>query len=111
MNKVLLRGRIVKDMEITSSKVPYTKFAIANNVRKDKTYFFNCIAFDKLAETMVNYCKKGQEVIIEGELTENSKNGVTYINVVVKNFEFIGQAKKLEKPLEVTPIDNEDSPF
>lgn len=106
MNKVLLRGRIVKDFEVIAGKVPYAKFTIANNVRKDKTYFFNCIAFDKLAETMSIYCKKGQEIILEGELSENTTNGKIYINIVVKNFEFIGNSKKVEKPSEVPSFDD-----
>lgn len=97
MNKVLLRGRIVRDFEVIAGKVPYAKFTLANNVRKDKTYFFDCIAFDKLGETMSIYCKKGQEIILEGELTENTTKGKTYINIVVKNFEFIGTTKKTEK--------------
>jgi single-stranded DNA-binding protein len=97
MNKVLLRGRIVKDFEVIAGKVPYAKFTLANNVRKDKTYFFNCIAFDKLGETMSIYCKKGQEILLEGELSENSVKGVTYYTIIVKNFEFIGQSKRTEK--------------
>ena len=71
MNQVILTGNITKEIltkDTTKGKV--ANFTIANN-RGEIASFFDCIAFDKRAETISTYCKKGDKVLIRGELTQD----------------------------------------
>lgn len=114
LNKVILRGRLVKDSILEFAKGKGTaicKFTLANNITKEKAIFINCVGFNKLAEIMGEHLKKGQEIIIEGQLNQNTYEGVTYTNIIVNQFEFIGSGKKVEKQLDVTPVDDVDRPF
>ncbi|HRV02757.1 MAG TPA: single-stranded DNA-binding protein [Mesotoga sp.] len=100
MNKIILSGNVVNDPELsfTNNGKQMAKFAIANNdARKfDKNaeaLFINCVAWDKTAEFMGNYCKKGTAVIIEGSLKINkwqardgAKKESTVINVTAVEF-------------------------
>lgn len=95
MNKIILSGNVVNDPEVslTNSGKQMAKFSIANNdARKfDKNaevLFVNCVAWDKTAEFIGNYCKKGTAVIIEGSLKVNkwqAKDGTkkesTFVNI------------------------------
>ena len=67
MNKIELTGRITKEIELryTQSNKAVGNFSLAVN-RKFKNQngeyeadFINCIVFDKLAETISQYVKKG----------------------------------------------------
>ena len=80
MNKIILLGRLVQDPEIryTSSNVPMTRFKIAVN-RSGKPQegqptadFFQITAWRHTAEFVQKYFTKGQQVLIEGYLRNNS---------------------------------------
>lgn len=127
LNKVMLQGRITKDVEVkyTTGADPkaYTMFSIAvNRAKKDEVDFINCKAWGKTAELISTWFKKGAECIIEGRLEVNSVNtdGVTktFTNVVVNNIYFTGGSKvapatktKEEGPRSVPMDDEEDLPF
>ncbi len=103
LNKVMLIGRFVRDPEIkyTQGGTAVANFSIANNKtytqagdKKEQTSFFNCIAWAKLGEIIVEYCKKGQRIGIEGRLQQRSwedQNGNkrSAVEVVVDNFQFL----------------------
>ncbi len=79
MNKVFLIGRLTKDPEIrvTATGKKVASFSIAVNEGKDAdgqemTQFFNCIAWEKLAEVLENYIPKGTKVAIIGSLKNRS---------------------------------------
>ena len=80
MNKVILMGRLTADPETryTQSNIPMTRFKIAVN-RPGKPQegqpsadFFNITAWRSTAEFVGKYFKKGQQVLIEGYLRNNS---------------------------------------
>ena len=101
MNKIELMGRLVNDVELKKGKsIEYSKFAIAVKRKgKDEVDFINCIAFGKVAESIVKYTEKGNRIIVEGSLQiENyeSKEGnkVTSVNVIVNDFYFVDFKQK-----------------
>ena len=75
MNKTLLTGRLTKDpaLEKTKNNISKCQFSIAVNrpiVRdgKKETDFITCIVWNKLAENLVKYQRKGNLIAIYGEL-------------------------------------------
>jgi single-strand DNA-binding protein len=82
VNKVILLGNVGKDPEIkyTPSGTAVANFSIATGERyKDKegqfqerTEWHNIVAWDKLAEIIGNYVKKGSKLYLEGRLQTRS---------------------------------------
>jgi single-strand DNA-binding protein len=98
MNKVIEIGRLTKDPELkyTQAGKAFCMFSIAVDDswgQDKKTYFFDCVAWGKLAETIANNLKKGRKVGIEGKLTQRQyeSNGQkrTAWNIVVNELEFL----------------------
>ncbi|WP_239733717.1 MULTISPECIES: single-stranded DNA-binding protein [unclassified Mammaliicoccus] len=73
-------GRITKDLELKESTngTKYLLFDIAvqrrfkNNEDEYESDFINCIAFNKTAEFINNYAKKGYLIGVEGEIQNNN---------------------------------------
>lgn len=126
MNKVYLIGRTTKDIEVsyTQSQKSYARFTLAVNRRgdDDKADFISCIAWNKTAEIMEKYVRKGHRVGIAGRIQTGSyKKGDTTIyttDVVVEELEFL-QTKsdlKVEKEPETDidgfmNVDDSELPF
>src|SRR5882757_1925329 len=82
VNKVILVGNLGKDPEVkyTPSGVPVAKFSIATNERfkdkagewQDRTEWHNIVAWQRLAEIIGEYVKKGSKIYIEGKLQTSS---------------------------------------
>jgi single-strand DNA-binding protein len=79
MNKIILIGNITKDIEVraTATGLKTASFSLAINEGKDKNgqeqvQYFNCTAFDKTADVMEKYCKKGHKICVEGKLKNRS---------------------------------------
>ena len=93
MNKINLTGRFTKEVFLDESKsgVKFCKFTVAARRMKDQTDFFNCIAFNKRAETIVKYCTKGSMVSVSGVMQSNRDNDkkITYWEVLVDDIEFL----------------------
>lgn len=73
-------GRITKDLEIraSTSGTKYLPFDIAvqrkfkNNQDEYESDFISCIAFNKTAEFLTTYAKKGYLIGVEGEIQNNN---------------------------------------
>jgi single-strand DNA-binding protein len=98
MNRVILIGRLTKDPEIrTSGNYTIASFSIAVD-RKYKREgeaevdFFNCTAFNKTAELVEKYCKKGTKMVVEGRIQNDNyeKDGVKHygVKIMVDSLEF-----------------------
>lgn len=102
MNKAILIGRLTKDPELrsTSTGRNVCQFSIAVN----RTYtnangereadFINCVVWDKQAENLVKYQKKGNQIAVDGRIqTRNydDKDGkrVYVTEVLVNNVSFL----------------------
>lgn len=82
LNKVMLIGRTTRDPEIrsTQSGQKVAAFAIATNrqwtdksgQRQEKAEFHNIVAWNKLADIIEQYVKKGMRLYIEGRLETRS---------------------------------------
>lgn len=82
INKVILLGNLGRDPEVkyTPAGVPVAKFSLATNERykdkggewQDKTEWHNIIAWQRLAEIVSEYVKKGSKIYIEGRLQTSS---------------------------------------
>lgn len=82
VNKVILIGNLGKDPEVkyTPSGVPVAKFSIATNERykdksgewQDRTEWHNLVAWQRTAEIVGEYVKKGSKIYIEGRLQTSS---------------------------------------
>ena len=72
MNKVIIGGRLTKDIEIkqTPSGVAVTQFSIAVNRRgKDaQTDFLDCVAWRQTAEFIGKFFRKGSSICVVGNL-------------------------------------------
>ena len=126
MNKVIITGNIAKEIEVkyTQTGKCVSNFTVAVNEGygdKQKTTFINCVAWEKTAEALGNYCSKGSKVLVEGSLQvrsydaqDGSKRWVT--EILVRNVEFIGSKPK-EQQQNIhsdigTPVDdNTEIPF
>ena len=91
INNVVLTGRLTKDIELrrtTSGKV-CTIFTLAVNRNKQETDFINCVAWEKVAELLERYTRKGFQIGVEGRIqTRNydDRNGKkVYITEVLVN--------------------------
>ena len=101
MNRVILIGRLSRDPEksyTTGKGTAVAKFGIAvDNGFGDnkKTVFIDVAAWDKSADFVMNYFKKGKEILIEGRLELDvweSKEGEkrSKISVTAERVSFVG---------------------
>ena len=120
MNKVILLGRLTKDVELKytqTSNTPVSNFTIAvdRKYEKDKADFFNIVTYGKLAEVISKYIKKGQEIVVAGRLqTRNydDKDGKrVYVTEVIADEVDFTSNKKEETKEEFTPVTDDDLPF
>ena len=79
MNICNFTGRITKDPEIKTAQNgnTYLKFCLAVKRRAKVSEhpisdFIDCIAFDKTAEIIYKYCKKGSLIGVSGRLQTNT---------------------------------------
>ena len=102
LNKVILCGRITKDPELrqTDSGVEVSRFSVAVSSGKDKTDFFDCVAWRQTATFLCRYFHKGDGICIDGHLSSRKyeKNGVTHTvyEVIADNVGFSEGSKKEE---------------
>lgn len=107
MNKVVLIGRVTKDLELKATErgTQYVQFDLAIDNGKDKegnkrdADFINCVAWEKSAETLSVYVHKGHKLAVDGSIKVDkyqNKDGEnrykTY--VLVKGFEFLESKPK-----------------
>lgn len=103
MNKIVIKGRLVRDPELktAASGLEFCKFTVAVDRRlsKDKDVqknadFFDCTAFGKTGVFISNYFTKGKEILVEGRMESNTseKDGQkhTYWGLTVETVEFCG---------------------
>ena len=104
MNTVNLIGRLTADIELkqTPSGKLVSNFALAVNDGKDKTYFIDCVAWEKTAELIERYMSKGTLFALSGRLTTRSyqdKNGNNRktTEVLVDRIDFLEKKDALMK--------------
>ena len=88
MNKVLLTGRIVRELELktTSTGKEVVNYSLAVNLNKDTTEFIDITTFGEIAKSLTTYCSKGDLIEVEGQLRTNTykdESGKTHRNQYV----------------------------
>ena len=104
MNKVILTGRLVSDdfKKFQSSKgIISLTFKIALIEKTKRTNFIDIVCFDKIADNITKYIKKGDLLEIEGKLNNSkytTKDGKTIYKteIVAKNITFSVKSKHNE---------------
>lgn len=99
MNKVILSGRLTKDVSVnyTNDGLSIARFNVAvdRKIKKDSQQtadFISCVSFGKTAEFIEKYFSKGKGIELEGRIQTGSydKDGakVYTTDVVVEQVEF-----------------------
>jgi single-strand DNA-binding protein len=120
INKVILLGHTGKDPEIKtlSSGKKVASFSLATSEKyqdKEVTQWHSVTAWDKLAEILEKYVKKGQLLYVEGKITyrsyddkDGNKKYVT--DIVASQIQMIG-SKKDNAAENTGSSDSDESPF
>lgn len=102
MNKAILIGRLTRDPELRSTPTGRNvcQFSIAVN----RTYtnangereadFINCVVWDKQAENLAKYQKKGNQIAVDGRVQtrnydDNNGKKVYVTEILVNNISFL----------------------
>jgi single-strand DNA-binding protein len=105
-NKVLLGGRIAKDIETKRVKdTCITKITIATNRKyrqgeetKKESNFIDAIAFARTAENIATYFKKGDPIFLECRIKNSNyeKDGkkIYKNDLIIEEFYFVSSPKK-----------------
>lgn len=123
MNKIILIGRMTKDIEIrytqNQKEVGSFDLAVNRNYKNANgeydTDFFKCIAWGNLAKTIQTYTSKGSQIAIEGRVenrTYQAQDGTNrYVTEVVVEGVHLIDFKKNETPMTEEVVGPDDLPF
>lgn len=112
MNSILLFGRATASIELKQTQAGKTvatfSLAVKRPFTKDTTDFFNVTVWDKLAETMSKYVKKGDQVCIRGYLQnrsweDNNGNKRTATEIVAQECDFVASKTDSQGTEAYTP--------
>ena len=105
-NRVVLAGNLTRDPELrfTNDGIPVCSFGLAVNrvrSRNEEVDFFDISAWRELGETIANYKKKGDPILLEGRLqyrTWEAQDGSkrSKVDVVADNVQFLGRPGEFE---------------
>src|SRR5829696_6286460 len=100
-NRVVLAGNFTRDPELrfTNDGIPVSSFGLPVNKlrsRSEEVDFFDISAWRELGETVANYKKKGDPILLEGRLqyrTWEAQDGSkrSKVDVVADNVQFLGR--------------------
>lgn len=104
MNRVIMMGRIVNELELKTTPTGVTvcsfRIAVDRNYQKKgeerKSDFFNVVAWRATAEFINRFFSKGRMIMIEGEMqtrqyTDKNGNPATWYEIMVDNAYFTGE--------------------
>lgn len=106
INDVVLVGRLTKDVDLryTLNGTAYASFTVAvdrrykNQNSERETDFINCVMWNKAAENLANYTKKGSLIGVVGRIQtrnyENEQGQRVYVTeVLAERFSFLESRK------------------
>ena len=130
INNVILTGRLTKDADLrkTTSGKSVASFSLAvdrgRKVEGQPTAdYVPCVAWDKTADLLVQYCHKGSLIGVEGKIQTRSyedptsRKKVYVTEVVINNLTFLetkGQSQQQTEQFNDMPvmdIEADDLPF
>ncbi len=111
-------GNLVADPDLRDHNGnPYAKFTLAlNKPKQERPIYVDCIAWGSTGAGIAEYCRKGQEVYLCGEIDVSSYvdgNGVTRKSISLKVREFsVGRSPRSEpRPASATSIPKPRRPW
>lgn len=124
MNKVILLGRLTKDVETRytqSTNTQVSSFTLAVNRRftkdgEQQADFINIVAWSKIAEFCSKYFKKGQQIAVVGRIQtrsyDNQDGKKVYVTEVIAEEAYFADTKKTGPDESIlgssTPVTNND---
>ena len=120
LNNAVIMGRLTKDPElrVTESGKSVTSFSVAvdNRFDKEKTDFFDIIAWRQTAEFICKYFRKGSMIAIQGHLAtrmwEDKKgNKRKQVDIVADNVSFCGSKAESGSSIDVPRPTEDDEGF
>lgn len=113
LNNLSILGRVIKPLELRylQNGKAVLNFDIANSVKvKDSevTTFLRCVCYGRSAEVINQFVSKGDRVLLQGELRQNSyqdSSGATktYHYLQVNSFDFIESKNKEQAQTQQAP--------
>lgn len=113
INRAVVCGRLVRDPELrrTQNGTPVTSFTLAVNRTfknadgQQEADFLNCVAWNKTAEIVDQYCSKGNLVGVEGRLQsrsyqDNQGNNRTVVEIIADQVQFMQSKDSSNHPAE-----------
>lgn len=105
LNQVVLVGRLVKDPELiegeNNKKISRVTLAIPRSFKnmngEYESDFINCILWDSVAKSTVEYCKKGDIVGVKGRIqsrmVETEEEKKYYVDVIAERVTFLSNKR------------------
>jgi single-strand DNA-binding protein len=106
--RTLASGQLMVRLGIAVNR----KYRDKDGALREEASFFNLVAFEKRAETLGRYAKKGARIFVDGRLqarTVQNDRGEsrTFHDIVVEGFQFLDATVK-DKPLGTQPEVDDD---
>lgn len=120
LNNAVIMGRLTKDPElrVTESGKSVTSFSVAvdNRFDKEKTDFFDIIAWRQTAEFICKYFRKGSMIAVQGYIQTRmyeDKNGNKRkaVDIVADNVSFCGSKAESGSSIDVPRPTEDDEGF
>lgn len=119
LNNITIMGRLTKDPEIrttqTGKHVELFTLAVDRDFDREKTDFFSCTAWGKTAEFIDTHFRKGQLMVVQGQMQsraykDRDGNNRTVWEVNVSNVYF-AESKKTAPDVFEEIADDEELPY
>lgn len=111
MNKIILLGRLGQEPELKYAKSGTAILTVSlatsdaykeNDEWKERTEWHSIVMFGRRAETIAEYCSKGDQLLVEGKLQtqkwqDKDGNDRYKTEVISQQVEFFGKRKKQQQ--------------
>ena len=110
LNQIVLVGRLVKDPEVieteNNNKLSNITLAVPRSFKnmngEYETDFINCVLWDSVAKSTVEYCKKGSIVGVKGRIQsrvveKEDESKKYYVEVIAEKVTFLSTDNKDKK--------------
>lgn len=93
MNDVKLLGRLAKDPTLYTTKdnvsVAFATIAVSRPKDKTKTDYIEFVCYEKTADNLVKYNKKGDELLVVAELRSYKKDGKSEQGLIAESVTYL----------------------
>jgi single-strand DNA-binding protein len=106
LNNLSITGRFTRNPEmkqVAGKSLANFSIAVSKGGKgKEEVSYFDCIAWEKTADLINQYCSKGKQVNITGELKQDrwEKDGQKFsrVSIVVRQIQLLGSKDDQQEP-------------